>query len=137
MTLALTFMPCVAPMTPILTSAPCTALTTHPATSSTVSALSSAAQPVPRLLPPSVVPVSPVVHPHPMRTVGLPASDRSPFHLEICSSHSHRSSLVGSYGGRVQCLHVERHLGLGFAPPQRQCCYQRVDIQTQVLRGFT
>jgi hypothetical protein len=55
-------------MTSASTSAPCGAPTTPPVASSVVPASPSAAQPVFHVLSASAVPVSPVVHPHPMRT---------------------------------------------------------------------
>jgi pyruvate/2-oxoglutarate dehydrogenase complex dihydrolipoamide acyltransferase (E2) component len=60
--------PRAATMTQTSTSAPRAAPTTPPITSLTMHVLPLAAQPVPHVLQAGVVPVSPMVHPHLMRT---------------------------------------------------------------------
>jgi hypothetical protein len=65
------FMPCDAPMTSASTSTPRVAPTIPPAASSVTRVSPSIAQPVPHRLPTGVVPISPMVHPHPMRTQGV------------------------------------------------------------------
>jgi hypothetical protein len=51
---------------------------------------------------------------------------------KVSSGHPHQSSLADGYGGRVCHSHVQRHLGLGSAPPRLQSCCRQVDLQTQV-----
>jgi hypothetical protein len=70
MTLALPSVPLVALTTPVSTSAPPVVLKTPPAASSVVPVSPPAAQLVPHVLPTSAVSVSPMVHPHLMRTHG-------------------------------------------------------------------
>jgi hypothetical protein len=69
-TLASPFAPCVTPTTSILTSAPHAALMTPPAASLVAPVSPPTAKPVPCVLPADAVPISPVVHPHPMWTRG-------------------------------------------------------------------
>jgi hypothetical protein len=65
-TSTLCFAPCATLTTPALTSAPHAALTTPPAASSATFILPSAAQLVPHVLSAGVVPISLMVHTHPM-----------------------------------------------------------------------
>jgi hypothetical protein len=81
MALITSFVPSVATMTPVSPSTPCTTLTTPASTSAPHAALMTplatssvtpvsplTAQSMPRVLSAAAVSVSPVVHPHPMRT---------------------------------------------------------------------
>jgi hypothetical protein len=42
---------------------------------------------------------------------------------EVSSGRPCRSSLADGYGARVHLSHVQRYLGLGFAPSRSQCCH--------------